>query len=156
MKTDAIFQKAREGLNRLKLHWKTPPDGYFVNYREFLNLALGSGSLSFLSVIISWTTIAINIPMMISYFKVSTGFIFVAGIIASVLGLIRAPILSMLIDNSNYKKGKFKPFFRGVRFSPCCASRLFPLYRKAGLRRPSLASISLRCRYSALQRHTLT
>ena len=69
MKTDAIFQKAREGLNRLKLHWKTPPEGYFVNYREFLNLALGSGSLSFLSVIISWTTIAINIPMMISYFK---------------------------------------------------------------------------------------
>ena len=61
MKTDAIFQKAREGLNRLKLHWKTPPDGYFVNYREFLNLALGSGSLSFLSVIISSTTIAINI-----------------------------------------------------------------------------------------------
>lgn len=76
MKTDAIFQKAKEGLIRLKLHWKTPPDGYFVNYREFLNLALGSGSLSFLSVIISWTTIAINIPMMISYFKVSTGFIF--------------------------------------------------------------------------------
>ena len=60
MKTDAIFQKAKEGLIRLKLHWKTPPDGYFVNYREFLNLALGSGSLSFLSVIISWTTIAIN------------------------------------------------------------------------------------------------
>ena len=110
MKTDAIFQKAKEGLIRLKLHWKTPPDGYFVNYREFLNLALGSGSLSFLSVIISWTTIAINIPMMISYFKVSTGFSFVAGIIASVLGLIPAPILSMLIDNSNYKKGKFKPF----------------------------------------------
>ena len=111
MKTDAIFQKAKEGLIRLKLHWKTPPDGYFVNYREFLNLALGSGSLSFLSVIISWTTIAINIPMMISYFKVSTGFIFVAGIIASVLGLIRAPILSMLIDNSNYKKGKFNALF---------------------------------------------
>ena len=41
MKTDAIFQKAKEGLIRLKLHWKTPPDGYFVNYREFLNLALG-------------------------------------------------------------------------------------------------------------------
>ena len=150
MKTDAIFQKAKEGLIRLKLHWKTPPDGYFVNYREFLNLALGSGSLSFLSVIISWTTIAINIPMMISYFKVSTGFIFVAGIIASVLGLIRAPILSMLIDNSNYKKGKFKPFL------PFCVLHLYRSFRKAGLHRPSLALISPRCRYSALRRHTLT
>lgn len=102
--------KIKDGINKLKLHWKTPPKGYYVNYKEFLNLALGSGSLSFLSVIISWTTIAINIPMMISYFKVSTGFIFVAGIVASIFGLVRAPILSMMIDNSNSKKGKFKPF----------------------------------------------
>lgn len=102
--------KIKTGIYTLKKHWKTPPDGYYVNYKEFLNLALGSGSLSFLSVIISWTTIAINIPMMISYFKVSTGFVFIAGIAASLFGLVRAPILSMMIDNSNSKKGKFKPF----------------------------------------------
>ncbi|MDD6356332.1 MAG: MFS transporter [Oscillospiraceae bacterium] len=106
----SLKQKITTGIATLKKHWKTPPDGYYVNYREFLNLSLGSGSLSFLSVIISWTTIAINIPMMISYFKVSTGFIFVAGIVASIFGLVRAPILSMMIDNSNSKKGKFKPF----------------------------------------------
>lgn len=107
---ESLAAKIKTGAASLKKHWKTPPDGYYVNYKEFLNLSLGGGSLSFLSVIISWTTIAINIPMMISYFKVSTGFIFVAGIVASLLGLIRAPILSMLIDNSNSKKGKFKPF----------------------------------------------
>lgn len=106
----SIALKAKDGISSLKKHWKTPPDGYYVNYKEFLNMALGSGSLSFLSVIISWTTIAINIPMMISYFKVSTGFIFIAGIVSSLFGLVRAPILSMMIDNSNSKKGKFKPF----------------------------------------------
>lgn len=106
----SIALKIKDGISSLKKHWKTPPDGYYVNYKEFLNMALGSGSLSFLSVIISWTTIAINIPMMISYFKVSTGFIFIAGIVGSLFGLVRAPILSMMIDNSNSKKGKFKPF----------------------------------------------
>lgn len=105
-----IKEKISTIVANLKKHWKTPPEGYYVNYKEFLNLALGSGSVSWLSVIVSWTTIAINIPMMISYFKVSTGFIFVAGIIASIFGLVRAPILSMMIDNSNSKKGKFKPF----------------------------------------------
>lgn len=105
-----IKNKISDGVRTLKHHWKTPPDGYYVNYKEFLNMALGSGSVSFLSVIISWTTIAINIPMMISYFRVSTGFIFIAGIAASIFGLVRAPILSMMIDNSNSKKGKFKPF----------------------------------------------
>ncbi|MGN1134869.1 MAG: MFS transporter [Oscillospiraceae bacterium] len=105
-----LTTKLKQGIHSLKSHWKTPPDGYYVNYKEFLCMALGSGSMSFLSVIISWTTIAINIPMMISYFKVSTGFIFIAGIVASLFGLVRAPILSMMIDNSNSKKGKFKPF----------------------------------------------
>lgn len=107
---DSFAAKIKTGVASLKKHWKTPHEGYYVNYKEFLNMALGSGSVSFLSVIISWTTIAINIPMMISYFKVSTGFIFIAGIVASLFGLVRAPILSMMIDNSNSKKGKFKPF----------------------------------------------
>lgn len=107
---ESLGTKIITGVATLKKYWKTPPDGYYVNYKEFLNMALGSGSVSFLSVIISWTTIAINIPMMISYFKVSTGFVFIAGIVASLFGLVRAPILSMMIDNSNSKKGKFKPF----------------------------------------------
>lgn len=109
-KKESLGTKIKIGVATLKKHWKTPPDGYYVNYKEFLNMALGCGSVSFMSVIISWTTIAINIPMMISYFKVSTGFIFISGIVASIFGLIRAPILSMMIDNSNSKKGKFKPF----------------------------------------------
>lgn len=109
-KKENITSKIKTGLGTLKSHWKTPPKGYYVNYKEFLNFALGSGSLSFLSVIIAWTSISINIPMMISYFKVSTGFVFITGIVASLLGLVRAPILSMIIDNSNSKRGKFKPF----------------------------------------------
>lgn len=48
--------------------------------------------------------------MMISYFKVSSGFIFVAGMAASALGLVRAPILSMMIDNSKSSRNKFKRF----------------------------------------------
>ena len=106
----SLVTKAKDGLNTLKSHWKTPPEGYFVNYKEFLCMAMGSGSLSALGVILQWTTIAINIPMMISYFKVSSGFVFLTGIVGSLIGLFRAPILSMIIDNSNSKKGKFKPF----------------------------------------------
>ena len=109
-KISVLEVKVSDGIKNIKKHWKTPPDGYFVNYREFLNLALGGGSVSFMSVLISWTTIAMSVPMMISYFKVSTGFIFIAGLVASLIGLIRAPILSMIIDNSNSKHGKFKPF----------------------------------------------
>lgn len=110
MSAQNLKSKIITGLGTLKSHWSKPPEGYYVSYHEFFNLAMGSGSLSFISVLVSWTTLAINIPMMLSYFRVSSGFIFVAGIAGSVIGLIRAPILSMIIDNTNSKKGKFKPF----------------------------------------------
>ena len=49
--------------------------------------------------------------MMISHFKVSTGLVFFLNtVVGSVLGLIRAPILSMIIDNSNSKKASSSPF----------------------------------------------
>lgn len=99
-----------EGMQKVKLYWKEPPKGYYVNYHEILNFCLGQGGNSFISVLIYWTGLGMNIPMMLSYFKVSTGFIFIAGLIGSVLALVRAPILSMIIDNSNSKRGKFKPF----------------------------------------------
>lgn len=95
-KKEKLGAKIKTGILTLRKHWKTPPDGYYVNYKEFLNMALGSGSVSFLSVIISWTTIAINIPMMISYFKVSTGFVFIAGIVASLFGLVSLSVMYIL------------------------------------------------------------
>ena len=41
----SIKEKISTGVANLKKHWETPPDGYYVNYKEFLNLALGSGSI---------------------------------------------------------------------------------------------------------------
>lgn len=106
-------EKIENAFYKLKSYWKKPPKGYEVTYKEFVNYALGFGGLSFISILIQWTGIAISTYMMISYFKISTGIVFVLNtVVASILALVRAPILSMLIDNSNDKKkrGKFKPF----------------------------------------------
>lgn len=113
--------KLKTGLGEIKLHWKTPPEGYQLSYKEFASYAVGAGSVNLMSVLVQWTTLAMNIPMMITYFKVSTGMIFVFGLAASLVGLVRAPILSMIIDNSNSPKGKFKPFlFWSVLASSIC------------------------------------
>lgn len=95
---------------KLKTYWKKPPKGYYVTYKEFVNLSLGYGGLSFLSVMIQWTTLATSVHMMISYFKVNTGLVWVLSLIGSLIALVRSPILSMIIDNNNSKRGKFKPF----------------------------------------------
>ncbi|MDR1905913.1 MAG: MFS transporter [Clostridiales bacterium] len=104
------MNQLKDKLSILKSHWTTPPPNYQVSYKEFLSFSLGSGGFSFISVLVVWTTLAMNIPLMVSYFHVSTGLIFFLTMTASLIGLIRAPILSMIIDNSRSLKGKFKPF----------------------------------------------
>lgn len=106
-------EKIVDGFYKLKTYWKKPPKGYEVTYREFVCYALGFGGASFLSVLTQWTAIATTTYMMISHFKISTGVVFfLATVLGSVCGLLRVPILSMIIDNKNdrKKRGKFKQF----------------------------------------------
>lgn len=108
-----MVDKVMDILYKIKTYWRKPPKGYEVTYKEFVNYALGFGGASFLSVLCTWTGIATTTYMMISHFKISTGVVFFLGtVLGSICGLLRAPILSMLIDNKQDKKkrGKFKQF----------------------------------------------
>lgn len=108
-----MLDKVMDILYRVKTYWRKPPKGYEVTYKEFVYYALGFGGTNFLSVLCTWTGIATTTYMMISHFKISTGVVFFLGtVLGSLCGLLRAPILSMIIDNKNDKKkrGKFKQF----------------------------------------------
>ena len=117
---DGFMQKAKEketlkakitnGIGKFKSHWNKPPEGYQVAYKEFAAFAAGCGSPNLLGVLVQYTTIATSVHLMISYFRMSTGMAWLLTIMASVIAIIRSPVLSMMIDNSNGKSGKFKPF----------------------------------------------
>ena len=51
---------------------------------------------------------ATSVPLMVSYFKVSTGILFLLGLVGTVLAFIKRPVLSMIIDNSRSVNGKFR------------------------------------------------
>lgn len=111
-----MLDRVLDILYRVKIYWKKPPKGYEVTYKEFVFYAMGFGGVSFLSVLCTWTGIATTTYMMISHFKVSTGVVFFLGtVLGSICSLVRAPVLSMIIDNMNDKKkrGKFKQFLIG-------------------------------------------
>lgn len=124
-----LLEKLNDGLYKFKSYWKKPPKGYEVSYKEIMNLAIGNGGLSFISFLVSWTSIGTTTYMMISYFKLSTGLVFfMSTFLGSIIALIRSPILSMIIDNSNDKKkrGKFKPFLIWTSVGTCICFGLIP------------------------------
>ncbi len=106
----SLLTKGKAALSKFKMHWNKPPEGYQVSYKEFATFALGLGGSNFLYVLTLYTTLATSVHLMISYFKLSTGLAWIFSIAAAVIAIIRSPILSMMIDNSNGKSGKFKPF----------------------------------------------
>lgn len=129
-------------LLKFKTYWKTPPKGYQVSYKEFVNLSMGYGGISFLSVLTYWTTIAMNIPLMITYFKITSGMVFVLTMLGSLIALVRSPILSMIIDNSNSKRGKFKPFLIWSSILTAVCYGLIP-YIPQGWNENSIMSFSI-------------
>lgn len=118
---------------KVKSYWNKPPKGYDVSYKEFVNYAVGSGGMSFLSVLVSCTTVAATADMMIGHFDISTGAAFIlATVLGSIIALIRAPILSMIIDNSNDKsgRGKFKPLIMWTAIAAAACFVLIPFIPK--------------------------
>ncbi|MGN0457793.1 MAG: MFS transporter [Eubacterium sp.] len=107
---ESLKTKIVNGVGRFKSHWNKPPEGYQVAYKEFAAFAAGCGSPNLLGVLTQYTTIATSVHLMISYFRMSTGMAWILTILASAIAIVRSPILSMMIDNSNGKNGKFKPF----------------------------------------------
>lgn len=51
---ETLGTKIKTGIGKFKSHWKTPPEGYQVCYKEFAAFALGSGGPNFLSVLTTY------------------------------------------------------------------------------------------------------
>lgn len=124
-----MTEKVSDGFFKLKTYWKKPPKGYYVSYKEFVNLSLGFGISSFLSVMIGMATFDVAKDMMV-HFNVSTGQVWLFGMISALIGILRAPIMSMCIDNCKSKRGKFKPFIMPATIITCvcyCITPFIPL-----------------------------
>ncbi len=127
--SSVLTEKVSDGFFKLKTYWKKPPKGYYVSYKEFVNLSLGFGISSFLSVMIGMATFDVAKDMMV-HFNVSTGQVWLFGMISALIGILRAPIMSMCIDNCKSKRGKFKPFIMPATIITCvcyCITPFIPL-----------------------------
>lgn len=128
---NSLIQKVTDNLFKFKSYWKKPPKGYQVSYKEFATFALGAGGQSFIGILTYYTMLATSIHLMISYFGLTTSMAWFLGILGGVVSLIRSPILSMIIDNSNGKNGKFKPFIMWSTIGTVISFGIIPYIPKA-------------------------
>ena len=92
---------------KIKVFWKTPPKGRYLNLKEILCFGGSAFGVSTLVTVVSGLITATQISELFGIDVIHGPYIC---LVASVLGLIIQPLFGKLLQNNQTKYGKYKPF----------------------------------------------
>ena len=92
---------------KIKVFWKNPPKGRYLNLKEILCFGGSAFGVSTLVTVVSGLITATQISELFGIDVIHGPYIC---LVASVLGLIIQPLFGKLLQNTQTKYGKYKPF----------------------------------------------
>ena len=97
-------------ISDVKNHWKTPSEGKYISYGEFTAYSIGGIGVNTVNSLFGYVAISANCLLIGSAYGIKPTHLAYLNIIMGILNLIKTPFISMLIDNTNTKYGKFRPY----------------------------------------------
>lgn len=94
----------------LKEHWKTPANGKYIPYREFASYSVGGIGVNTINSLFGYVALTANCLLIGSAYEIKPTHLAYLSLIMGIINLIKTPFISMLIDNTNTKYGKFRPY----------------------------------------------
>ena len=105
-----IFQKVGFLVTDFFKHWNTPPkEGYYLPNKEFVAYAVGGMGVQGFGILTQYFAINVGVHLSLVYNFDAMIVQYTTWIIA-LLTLFRAPIVGWIIDNTNTKWGKYRPY----------------------------------------------
>ncbi len=109
--------KVKSLLTEIKTHWKTPADGKYVPYKEYLNIFLGVGSNYTGSKILEGIGFAATCYLFMHHYKLPYLTFIIIGLINMPLNYIWTLIGWIINDNLGFLKKKTERTFYALYFS---------------------------------------
>jgi Na+/melibiose symporter-like transporter len=111
---------AKRLTNDVKKHWREPPENRFIPYREFAAYSVGGIGISAISSLFTYVALTANCILIGSVFNIKPTHLAYMGVLMGIINIVKTPFVSMLVDNTNTKHGKFRPYlvYMGL---PCAA-----------------------------------
>lgn len=104
-----LFGKVNGWINGFFAYWKKPAKGRYISMKEAAAYSVGGMGIVGSGILTSYATLGAG-----AYISVALGIsvrdIWLVGIINSIFVIARSPFISMMIDNTNTKMGKFRPY----------------------------------------------
>lgn len=125
-----IVFKVKSTVGDIRAHWKVPAEGRCIPYKEFTAYSFGGIGISSVTSLFIYVALTANCILMGSVFNIKPTHLAYMGVIMGIINIAKAPFISMLIDNTNTKYGKFRPYliYTGL---PCavltCAIPFIPV-----------------------------
>ncbi|HIR52684.1 MAG TPA: MFS transporter [Candidatus Onthovicinus excrementipullorum] len=94
----------------VKSHWKTPPEGKYISYSEFVAYSGGGIGVNTINSLFGYVGLTANCLLLGSAYGISPMDLAIMSFVMSILNLVKTPFISMLVDNTNTKWGKFRPY----------------------------------------------
>lgn len=91
-------------------HWSTPEDGKYISYKEFASYSFGGIGVNTINSLFGYVALSANCMLIGSAYGIDPVHLGWMNIIIGIINLIKTPFISMLIDNTNSKYGKFRPY----------------------------------------------
>lgn len=105
-----MLEKIKEIPKEIKNHWKTPAQGKYIPYKEFAAYSFGGIGVNTINSLFNYVALSANCLLIGSAYGIKPTHLAYMNIIMGILNLIKTPFISMLIDNTNSKYGKFRPY----------------------------------------------
>ncbi len=105
-----MVEKIRGLVTDVTSHWKTPAEGKYIPYKEFAAYSVGGIGVNTINSLFSYVALNANCLLVGSAYGIKPTHLGWLSIIMGIINLIKAPFISMMIDNTNSKFGKFRPY----------------------------------------------
>lgn len=97
-------------LKSVKEHWKNPPEGRYIPYKEILSYSIGGIGVKFVLYTVSYIGLSATSLLAGAALGLKNGDLVKLNLIATVIGMFLGPLRGMIIDNTRSKNGKFRPY----------------------------------------------
>jgi glycoside/pentoside/hexuronide:cation symporter, GPH family len=103
--------KLQDFYANIKTNWRfSTKEGEYLGYREILSYSFAGGGINGLMLLISYTSLYSSTILIGSIYQISARVLYIMLVGITIISLVKTPIISLIMDNTGKKKGKFKPF----------------------------------------------
>ena len=111
-----VFKKVGGLVTDFFKHWNTPPkEGYYLSNKEFIAYSIGGMGVQGMGILVQYFAITMGVHLALVY-NFDAMIVQYTTWIVAILTLFRAPIVGWIMDNTNTKWGKYRPYLLFMGF----------------------------------------